>query len=67
MSSPARPLARGSLDSQRQLVLARVREFIREPEAVFWAVFFPILLTTALGIAFGGGSVDGAARRHVVA
>ena len=58
MSSPARPLARGSLDSQRQLVLARVREFIREPEAVFWAVFFPILLTTALGIAFGGGSVE---------
>ena len=57
MSSPARSLARGSLDSQRQLVLARVREFIREPEAVFWAVLFPILLTTALGIAFGGGSV----------
>ena len=42
----------------RQLILARVREFTREPEAVFWAVFFPILLTTALGIAFGRGSVD---------
>jgi ABC-2 type transport system permease protein len=58
MSSPARPRARGSLESQRQLILARVREFIREPEAVFWAVLFPILLTTALGIAFGGGSVE---------
>ena len=35
-----------------QLTLARVREFTREPEAVFWAVFFPILLAAALGIAF---------------
>jgi ABC-2 type transport system permease protein len=35
-----------------QLTLMRVREFMREPEAVFWAVFFPILLTTGLGIAF---------------
>ena len=30
----------------------RIREFIREPEAVFWAVFFPVLLTSGLGIAF---------------
>jgi len=35
-----------------QLVLARVREFIREPEAVFWVYGFPILMTIALGIAF---------------
>jgi ABC-type polysaccharide/polyol phosphate export permease len=39
-----------------QLVLVRVREFTREPEAVFWAIFFPILLTAGLGIAFRGGS-----------
>jgi ABC-type multidrug transport system permease subunit len=32
----------------------RVREFAREPEAVFWAVFFPILLGAGLGIAFAG-------------
>ena len=38
-----------------QLVLARVREFSREPEAVFWALFFPILLAGGLGIAFRGG------------
>ena len=37
-----------------QLTLMRVREFSREPEAVFWAVFFPILLATGLGIAFSG-------------
>jgi len=35
-----------------QLTLVRVREFMREPEAVFWAVFFPILLTVGLGFAF---------------
>jgi ABC-2 type transport system permease protein len=37
-----------------QLTLTRVREFAREPEAVFWAVFFPILLAAGLGIAFSG-------------
>ena len=35
-----------------QLTLVRIREFSREWEAVFWAIFFPILLTTGLGIAF---------------
>ena len=35
-----------------QLTLVRIREFTREPEAVFWAIFFPILLTAGLGIAF---------------
>jgi ABC-2 type transport system permease protein len=38
-----------------QLVLARVREFTREPEAVFWALFFPLLLAGGLGVAFRGG------------
>jgi ABC-2 type transport system permease protein len=35
-----------------QLILVRIREFTREPEAVFWAVFFPILLAAGLGVAF---------------
>ncbi len=34
------------------LVLLRFREFIREPEAIFWNLAFPILLTAGLGIAF---------------
>lgn len=38
-----------------QLTLVRIREFTREPEAVFWAVFFPILLAAGLGVAFRGG------------
>ena len=35
-----------------QLTLVRVREFAREPEAVFWALFFPVLITIGLGAAF---------------
>jgi ABC-type multidrug transport system permease subunit len=35
-----------------QLTLVRFREFIREPEAVFWVFVFPILLAAGLGIAF---------------
>jgi ABC-2 type transport system permease protein len=34
------------------LTLVRFREFIREPEAVFWTFVFPILLAAGLGIAF---------------
>lgn len=36
----------------RELLLARVREFIREPEAIFWVYGFPLLLAVGLGIAF---------------
>src|SRR6266852_3548118 len=35
-----------------QLTLMRFREFIREPEALFWVFVFPILLAAGLGIAF---------------
>src|SRR5215472_13329494 len=35
-----------------ELTLARVREFLREKEAVFWVFVFPVLLAFALGIAF---------------
>lgn len=38
-----------------QLTAARTREFMREPEAVFWTFFFPVLIAFALGIAFRGG------------
>lgn len=37
-----------------QLVLLRFREFIREPEAVFWNFAFPLLLVAGLGAAFRG-------------
>ena len=35
-----------------ELTLARVREFFREPEAIFWAFVFPLVLTLALAAAF---------------
>ena len=41
-----------------QLVLCRVREFFREPEALFWVYGFPILMTVALGIAFRNQPVE---------
>lgn len=41
-----------------QLTLTRIREFVREPEALFWALLFPILLTTGLGVAFRNRPVD---------
>jgi ABC-type multidrug transport system permease subunit len=36
----------------QQLTLARMREFYREPEAIFWVFGFPIVLAFALGVAF---------------
>jgi ABC-2 type transport system permease protein len=41
---PAHPLL--------ELTLARLLEFVREPEAIFWVFVFPVLLAVALGIAF---------------
>lgn len=37
-----------------QLVLARLREFYREPEVIFWVYGFPLLLACGLGMAFAG-------------
>jgi ABC-type polysaccharide/polyol phosphate export permease len=38
--------------SLRELTSVRFREFLREPEAVFWTFAFPVLLAIGLGIAF---------------
>lgn len=35
-----------------ELTRARILEFVREPEAIFWVFLFPVLLAVALGIAF---------------
>ena len=35
-----------------ELTTARFKEFLREPEAVFWVFAFPIIMTCALGVAF---------------
>src|SRR5437867_10178527 len=41
-----------------QLILARLREFYREPEAIFWVYGFPLILAIGLGIAFAGGQPE---------
>jgi ABC-type multidrug transport system permease subunit len=68
MSEPRRPLF--------ALTRARVLEFIREPEAVFWVFAFPVIMALVLGFAFRdkapeklpvgvtGGASGGAARRR---
>lgn len=45
-------LSRGRFAGLMQLVLTRVRLFLREPAAIFWVYGFPILMLVALGIAF---------------
>jgi ABC-type multidrug transport system permease subunit len=58
-----------------QLTLTRLREFVREPEAVFWTFVFPIVLALLLGFAFSSrgdqdvhvGVRDGAGAAAVVA
>jgi len=42
----------GRLNALRELTSARVKEFLREPEAVFWVFLFPVLLAIVLGFAF---------------
>ncbi len=51
----AKKLPRGRSISDHplvQLTLVRYREFVREPEALFWVFVFPLLLAAGLGIAF---------------
>ncbi len=41
-----------------ELTRARLLEFIREPEAIFWVFVFPVLLALGLGIAFRNRPAD---------
>ena len=41
-----------------QLTLVRFREFLREPEALFWTFIFPILIAAGLSIAFENRPVE---------
>jgi ABC-2 type transport system permease protein len=41
-----------------ELLKARLREFIREPETIFWVYAFPVLLVIGLGIAFRNRPVE---------
>jgi ABC-2 type transport system permease protein len=48
----------GAHSSLRELSSVRLREFLREPEAVFWTFAFPVLLAVGLGIAFRNKPAD---------
>jgi ABC-2 type transport system permease protein len=41
-----------------EMTSVRIKEFIREPEAVFWVFAFPLLLAAALGFAFRAKGPD---------
>lgn len=45
----------GAFSPLIELTLARIREFLREPEAVFWTFVFPLVMSVALAIAFPSG------------
>ena len=48
----ARPAVAPQSGSLAQLTLTRLREVVREPEAVFWTFVFPLLLAAGLAVAF---------------
>ncbi|HEX6314359.1 MAG TPA: ABC transporter permease [Gemmatimonadaceae bacterium] len=52
------PGSGGSSSPLLQLTLIRFREFLREPEAVFWTFIFPLLLASGLGLAFRSRPAD---------
>ena len=58
MSSDARGSAPARSHPLVELTRARMLEFVREPEAVFWVFIFPVLLAIALGIAFRAKPAD---------
>ena len=56
-------LARQALDACAyhpllQLDPGPLREFLREPEAIFWVYVFPLVLVVALGVAFRNRPVE---------
>jgi ABC-type multidrug transport system permease subunit len=56
--SPWKPGTGSGASPLGQLTLIRFREFLREPEAVFWTFIFPLLLAGGLGLAFRSRPAD---------
>lgn len=51
-SAPPPPERGESPGALRELTMARIRGFLREPEALFWTFGFPIIMAIGLGLAF---------------
>ncbi|REK11186.1 MAG: ABC transporter permease [Planctomycetota bacterium] len=58
MKTNAEPATARRYSPLWEIVLSRLREFYREPEALFWVYGFPILLVVGLGIAFRNQPVE---------
>src|SRR3954469_4553974 len=41
-----------------ELTLTRLREFVREPEALFWTFVFPIVMSIVMAMAFPSGGAQ---------
>lgn len=52
MTTPDQPVRSGRFTALKQLILTRIRLFLREPAAIFWVYGFPIIMLVALGTAF---------------
>jgi len=61
--SNAPKLHNGRWSAYRMLLVVRMKEMFREPEAIFWTFLFPVLLALGLGIAFRDKQPDPA---HIV-
>src|ERR1700730_586666 len=55
---PTPPIRNGRWAGFSQLLLARMKELIREPELIFWIFGFPLLLAVGLGISFRNKPAD---------
>ena len=51
-------VSEGDYAPVRYLVHARLLDFMREPEAVFWVCIFPVLMVLGLGVAFRNKPVE---------
>ncbi len=58
MKTTTRQLSNERYSPIWQIVISRLREFYREPEALFWVYGFPILMVVGLGIAFRNQPIE---------
>jgi ABC-2 type transport system permease protein len=54
----ALPRRGGAAHPLIEMTLARIREFVREPEALFWTFLFPVVMAVAMAVAFPNRTTD---------
>ena len=57
-AASSKPLRNGRWAGYSHLLMARMKEMLREPEILFWVFGFPLLLALGLGIAFRNKPAD---------